>query len=559
MFKQSIPVKQTDLFSSVAGNLTGKTKKLYDDKKAWHNLFRTQVLQRIDETPYQVLYSDRMGAPNAPISLLYSMMVIKESYGWSDEQLFEQCRFNLLVRNALGLVNITDELPGESTYYLFRQRVQEHFRLTGQDLFQQTYDTVTSAQIKDFMVNGRSIRMDSKLIGSNIAWYSRYEIVHSSLCLFYKTLDKKALSLLVRPERLQLEELCKEEANKTVYRSNRNEIKSRLKDMGGLIIKMLTYLKKRKDTKEYQLLQRVFDENYVVVDKLKTELRENQQMTSDSVQSPHDPDAAYRHKGDQKIKGYSVNVTETNSEDSLNLITNTIVDKANVSDVSFVQPAIEATTELTGQAVEKVYSDGAYQSPDNDAFCDGIDMVFTGMQGTPSRYELDLTDQGLMVTDTDTGETVLATKANKIKSSKEDRYYIRNSEGKVVYFGQAAIRASRLRREMRQRPQEELRKRNNVEATIFHLAFPLRNNKTRYRGLFKQQAWANCRCLWINLVRIMKFVQKICQRTFESLLKPAILSVSDTYHMFVVYICIKKQPVFESIIFMFVLVNVQPL
>ncbi len=556
MFKQSIPVKQTDLFSSVAGNLTGKTKKLYDDKKAWHNLFRTQVLQRIDETPYQVLYSDRMGAPNAPISLLYSMMVIKESYGWSDEQLFEQCRFNLLVRNALGLVNITDELPGESTYYLFRQRVQEHFRLTGQDLFQQTYDTVTSAQIKDFMVNGRSIRMDSKLIGSNIAWYSRYEIVHSSLCLFYKTLDKKALSLLVRPERLQLEELCKEEANKTVYRSNRNEIKSRLKDMGGLIIKMLTYLKKRKDTKEYQLLQRVFDENYVVVDKLKTELRENQQMTSDSVQSPHDPDAAYRHKGDQKIKGYSVNVTETNSEDSLNLITNTIVDKANVSDVSFVQPAIEATTELTGQAVEKVYSDGAYQSPDNDAFCDGIDMVFTGMQGTPSRYELDLTDQGLMVTDTDTGETVLATKANKIKSSKEDRYYIRNSEGKVVYFGQAAIRASRLRREMRQRPQEELRKRNNVEATIFHLAFPLRNNKTRYRGLFKQQAWANCRCLWINLVRIMKFVQKICQRTFESLLKPAILSVSDTYHMFVVYICIKKQPVFASIIFLFVLINV---
>ena len=556
MFKKTIPDKQTDLFSSVATNLAGKAKKLYDDQKAWHNLFRTQILQRIDETPYQVLYSNRMGAPNASVSLLISMMVIKEAYGWSDEQLFEQCRFNLLVRSALGLVNMTDEVPGESTYYLLRKRVQEHFRRTGQDLIHETFSTVTSGQIKDFMVNGQSIRMDSKLIGSNIAWYSRYEIVHSSLCLFYKTLDKKALSLFNRRARLQLEELCKEEAEKTVYRSNRTEIKSRLLRMGELIVRMLKHLKKRQDTEEYKLLQRVFDENFVVVDKLEIEMLESQQITSGSVQSPHDPDAAYRNKGDQKIKGYSVNVTETNSEDSLNLITNTNVDKANVSDVSFVKPAIEATRVVTGQAVEKVYADGAYQSPDNDAFCDGIDMVYTGMQGPPSRYELDMTDQGLMVTDIDTGETVLASKAKRTKRSKEDRYYIRNSQGKLVYFGQAAIRASRLRQEMRQRPQEELRKRNNVEATIFHLAFPLRNNKTKYRGLFKQQAWANCRCLWINLVRIMKFVQKICQRAFQSLLKPANLSVSVAYHMLVKLICLKKQPVFASIIFLFVLINV---
>jgi len=102
MFKKSTPDKQTDLFSSVTTTLAGKTKKLYDDQRAWHNLFRTQILQRIDETPYRVLFSSRMGAPNASVSLLFSMMVIKEAYGWSDEQLFEQCRFNLLVRSALG-------------------------------------------------------------------------------------------------------------------------------------------------------------------------------------------------------------------------------------------------------------------------------------------------------------------------------------------------------------------------------------------------------------------------------------------------------------------------
>ena len=36
-------------------------------------------------------------------------------------------------------------------------------------------------QVKVFKVSGRSDRMDSKQIGSNIAWYSRYEIVHATL------------------------------------------------------------------------------------------------------------------------------------------------------------------------------------------------------------------------------------------------------------------------------------------------------------------------------------------------------------------------------------------
>ncbi len=51
------------------------------------------------------------------------MLILKEGFGWSDEQLFEAIHFNLLVRRALGLLNLTDEVPVESTYYLFKQRV----------------------------------------------------------------------------------------------------------------------------------------------------------------------------------------------------------------------------------------------------------------------------------------------------------------------------------------------------------------------------------------------------------------------------------------------------
>jgi hypothetical protein len=45
----------------------------------------------------------------------------------------------------------------------------------------------------------------------------------------------------------------------------------------------------------------------------------------------------------------------------------------------------------------------------------------------------------------------------------------------------------------------------NVEATIFQYCFLTRNNKTRYRGLFKQTLQALARCAWINMRRLFLF------------------------------------------------------
>ena len=74
-----------------------------------------------------------------------------------------------------------------------------------------------------------------------------------------------------------------------------------------------------------------------------------------------------------------------------------------------------------------------------------------------------------------------------------------------------------LRKKMKMRPLEELRKRNNVEATIFQFGYYLRNKKSKYRGLYKQKLWAYCRCLWINLVRIKGFVKLISQNRLKNI------------------------------------------
>jgi len=527
MFKKSNKEPQLDAFTSVPMMLESSAFKQYNDQGYWHNQFHDQVVMRIDETIFSILFNNTTGAPNSSIRTLIGMMTLKESFVWSDSQLFENCRFNLLVRSALGLFNMSDPLPVESTYYLLRKRIYDHQKQTGEDLMGKAFAQITSEQVKEFDVNGHSIRMDSKLIGSNIALFSRYEIIHQTLCMFYKTLDESAKSRLSITDLEQLEKLATEEPIKTVYRSTKEEVKGMLQPI-GIICHKLLILFNDLQTEHFQLLCRVFNEQYKVSDNQLIELRSNEEIFSSSVQSPHDPECAYRSKGDQKVKGYSVNITETCSDEGLNLITNVLVEKANTPDTAFVEPAIQATLDVTSQKIEKVYIDGAYQSPANDDFCENIDMVFTGIQGAESRYDLEMTSEGLMVTDTKTGELIQAVLVKKQKNSTEDRWRIKTSTGKY-YFGQQAIRASNIRRQMKGRPKEELYKRNNVEATIFQLSFPLRNNKSKYRGQIKQKMWACCRCLWINLVRIVNFTKQKCQRTLKTMFLLAMVPFCSGY------------------------------
>ena len=44
------------------------------------------------------------------------------------------------------------------------------------DLFKECMQQIAKSRILDFKVSGKEVRMDSKLIGSNITRYTRYEL-----------------------------------------------------------------------------------------------------------------------------------------------------------------------------------------------------------------------------------------------------------------------------------------------------------------------------------------------------------------------------------------------
>ncbi len=506
MFKKTTNEPQLGLFSNPSLLLSGRSERFYEKQDAWHNLFRNQVTSRIDEAICKPLFTEQTGSPNSSVRVLISMMVLKEANGWSDAQLFEQCRFNLLVRSALGLLNMDDTVPTESTYYLFRKNINDHAKRENENLFDTIFADITKQQSLEFNVSGKRIRMDSKLLGSNIAWLSRYELVHETLRLFYREVKKTGAIGGKLGERL--DELLKFKGNKVVYTSTSDEVKTKLQKLGELIYEVLLLFRLSKST-HYTTLERVFAEQFSIDEAKLVITRNKEDISAKSIQSPHDTDCHFRNKDGNKVKGYSVNVTESCDDQGLNLIGDVDVREVSTSDVDFFQEDIQKTATIFTDLAEDIHADGAYHSPDNQEFCskNNADLHLHAIQGAKGRYQLELSENGnLTVLDTKTNEFIETT---KIKGkNKVDKWRIKVEKG-YRYFTHKEIDTSRIRKKIEQTPIEILQKRNNVEATIFQLGYHYPNAKSRYRGLVKHQMWANMRCLWVNFVRVLNFVTKI--------------------------------------------------
>ncbi len=504
MYKESEKASMIDGDSNIGNTLHKRSLKRYNAPKYWHNQFSDNVVNQVDESIFRPLFEEKMGAPNIPIRQLIGINILKEAFGISDEQMFDQVQFHLLVRKALGITHMDDPGPSIEVYYLFRRHIVEYELETGNDLYKQCFESITKCQVMKFKVEGKSIRMDSKLIGSNIAWYSRFQIVHETTLMACEHLSIKQLHCLKKQDRLTHETLLNEPAQQLVYTCTAESIEKRLTDLGYLIYGLLNHFSNQ--LPHYELLRRVFDEQFIV-DKNTVKPRNKKDISAKSVQNPHDPDATFRCKEEQKVKGYSTNLTETCDEKGLNLITNVQTDNVSAPDNGFLEEAItDSQKNVLSGKIKNVHANGAYHSLENQIFAtkEQLELYLTGMQGKPPRYTITVTEQGLEVIDTQTGEILIAHK------TKKQSWGIKTEKG-YRYFTQKDIDAAVLRKGLKDIPPEKKKIRNNVEATVFQYSFHTRNNKTRYRGLIKHKLFAFARCLWINLVRITNYEIKICQ------------------------------------------------
>lgn len=200
------------------------------------------------------------------------------------------------------------------------------------------------------------------------------------------------------------------------------------------------------------------------------------------------------------MKGYSANLTETCSEERLNLITDVDVKPATATDTAFVQAAIERTHHVVG-LVREMSMDGAFQSPSNAEYAkeQNKQIYYSGVQESRGSFRYQPTEEGVEVVDRNTEAVQLA------QEYKPGKYKL-IIDGKPRYPKELTIENSIKRHQIKALPDHIKNRRHNVEASIFQLNYYTKGGKTHYGGLTPQQLWARCRGLWVNLVRIKNYL-----------------------------------------------------
>ncbi len=140
-----------------------------------------------------------------------------------------------------------------------------------------------------------------------------------------------------------------------------------------------------------------------------------------------------------------------------------------------------------------------------------MNLYLHAIQGAKGRYQFIVMENGeLAIFDTKTNRLIEPYKL--ICKNSTTKWRIDTGNG-YRYFTQNEVDTYQIRKKITETPVKILQFRNNVEAAIFQLGYHYSNDKSRYRGLIKHQMWANIRCLWVNFVRILKYITQICQRT----------------------------------------------
>ncbi|MBK8989649.1 MAG: transposase [Chloroflexi bacterium] len=333
---------------------------------SWADTFRQEVFGRIPETLFAPLFSDIESRPNAPINVIIGGEILKAGFGWTDEELVDHLGFDLLTRHALGLDEVRAEAPTIRTFYNLRRRVREYAQENGQNLYSEVFAHITDEQISKFAVKTNWQRMDSTQLLSNIALMNRLELVIATL--------QKGVSGL--PKALQQqwgqaqESYLSQPAQTICYRLKAADATPHLQAVGQLLLQVWMQLEAHEaDASLIAIVARVIREQYQVEGENVITLRPAAAISGDSLQSPHDPEATYRHKHEQGYKGYVTNLSETcDPTNAVQLITSVQTAPNCVDDGQLLADTLIDLAQRQ-VVIDQATVDGGYNGPTSEAAC----------------------------------------------------------------------------------------------------------------------------------------------------------------------------------------------
>jgi len=377
MFREN-RTQQAYIFERGA-NLTERERRYLG--KSWAEDFAANIFPHINEQRFAPLYNSENGRPNTPINVMVGALIIKEMFGYTDDEMMDHMLFNIQVQHALRLTSEIEIPFSDRTLSRFREALLKHEAETGQDLLKEEV-LALSLFAKDLLgVGDRVRRMDSIMISSRCKKIGRLELV-------YTCVEALAAEYVKRNGALPLPEWLmkytqKSNKNATIYRAKPEEVGARLESAVADAIALKALCGDGfGDCPAYSLLSRMLDDQ--------TEggkLKDGKDVEPTSLQNPSDPDATFRRKAGKKHTGYVGNIVES-CGDGVGVITDYDLQPNTHSDQEFAKDVISRSD--GAEVGSALICDGAYGSEDNfdEAAEKSINLVPTCLTGKPANVTL---------------------------------------------------------------------------------------------------------------------------------------------------------------------------
>lgn len=370
MFRKSS--EQTNIFTASSLLSPIKQQRL---ERTWASLFRDRCLPLIPEEDFASYYCADNGRPNVPIRIIVGLLILKQIFNYTDQAALDAADFDARWQTALGL-SADDPVPCQKTLHNFRALLMQH------DAAAYLFAYITDKLINELDLKTQTQRIDSTQIISNIALLSRLERFCETHRILLNRLTRYCPSELSHiPLSVQRRYVGTEAPYEDAPSSDSHRrLAVCARDCWRLIDALRGIALPPKVAEAYALVVRLFDDQCLVVEDppssapgdadhdetpVPVRPRVKTEFTSGIMQSPHDPDATYGHKG----VGYSVVICETvGNGEKPELITYIELANAYGSDQKQTIPAVNAL-KTRGNCPDQLLGDTSFGSTENLIEC----------------------------------------------------------------------------------------------------------------------------------------------------------------------------------------------
>lgn len=398
MFRQTLDVQMT--LDDRMLTASAQTKKAVDASRA--KLVGDIIYPNVDESKFKDLYSETGSRPNIEIRRYVSMLVLKRMYGLSDEVFLEFLRCGALnFQYALHTTQEENQPLSESSIRRFRRKVEAYNAEHKCDLIKEEFERISEAMALDMGLLHADpsqdadpetlmvIRMDSMEIEAHAKAMTRIEILYTANVIMIRYLLKKGYGGILP---CALSHYLEEgDHNKVMYYRVSEDKKAGIQDTRvAEAVREMSLLQEALyenftqkflyGIPEYQVFQRVLEEQTQMDDNGKRIPKDKKEISADSVQNPFDATVTYRYKRGQH-HGHVLNVAEACDDNGNGIIVHASLEPNTQSDSRMAEKYVEQLPD-DGQK-RRLIMDGAYNSDRLEAAAEAknVDIQTTALTG----------------------------------------------------------------------------------------------------------------------------------------------------------------------------------